>query len=573
VRDDGAHLAVIERSRIQGRRIERHRVWQHERVRGSAAPTSPNIPAILFVALVALYAGFGLCLGNAPMQDLPDHLTRAHIIADLLFNHGGQFGDFFALKLSLFPYVVGDLLLASLDRCIGTVWACRVWIAGLIALLPLGVWFAVRRFGASELAAATAGVLALYVATDQFFILGFTNYLFSAACAFFTIGWFHTAARTGRVSAYVCFVLLLLLSYSLHLTALVFIGIIIAISLTFEIVRKGVTVTRAAVLMLAPVALVVFQLIAAPAIAFGQRVTVGQAMHATSLADRAIHTASVASYSLPGAQAADWWEVAFSKIVRLDFPAQRFNEVADLVIFGLLIATASLPILFSWRRAGRASAVPLVVGCVMVGLYLITPPVVGAVFYSDVRPLHYALLFLIIAGVRCADLDPPVCRAQFASAVIVALANLVYIAVYMLPQNAAMERYRALTAGTARGAKVLPIDTSPVRHYRPFLHAGAYATLDHGVLTPYIFAADTVPNLPYFEYRERPTYAPDEFWYSLNTKVSWNRVVQEYQYLLVTVPWAARRIPVSYTVVTQNDVAALLRLAPEQTSALATQPK
>ena len=548
-------------------------MWQHERASGSAAPTSPNIPATLFIALVALYAGFGLCLGNAPMQDLPDHLTRAHIIADLLFNRGAQFGNFFALKLSFFPYVAGDLVLATLDRCVGTAWACRLWIAALITLMPLSVWFAVRRQGASELAAATAGVLALYVATDQFFILGFTNYLLSAACAFFTLGWFHTAARTGRAGAYVCFVLLLVLSYAIHLTALVFISIIIAVSLTFEIVKKRLTVPRAALLMLAPVPLVMFQLIAAPAIVFGHRAPIGQAMDTTALAAEAMHTASVASYSLPGTQAADWREVAFSKIVRLGFPAERFNRTADFVLFALLVAVAAFPILFSWRRAIHVSAEPLLIGCVLAALYLITPPVVGGVFYSDVRPLHYALLFLLVAGVRSAELYPSVARTQFASAVIVALANLIYVAVYMLPQNLAMERYRSLTASIPRGAKVLPIDTLPLRHYRPFLHAGAYATSDHSALTPYIFAADIVPNMPYFEYRERPSYAPYESWYSLNTKVSWSQVVREYQYMLVTVPWTARRIPVSYTVVSQNDVAALLRLAPEQRSALATQPK
>jgi hypothetical protein len=306
--------------------------------------------------------------------------------------------------------------------------------------------------------------------------------------------------------------------------------------------------------------LLVFQLITAPAIVFGQRAHVGQATHATSLAVQAMHTASVATYSLPGAHATHWREVAFSKIVRLDFPARRFNWPADLVLFALLITAALLPILSSWRRAIRVSAEPLLIASALAALYLVTPPVVGGVFYADVRSLQYALLFLIIAGVLCAELDPRAGRAQLELALIVALANLVYVAVYMLPQNVAMEHYKALTASIPPGAKVLPIDTLPVDHYRPFLHAGAYATSDHEALTPYIFAADNVPNMPYFEYRERPSYTPDESWYSLNRRVSWNEVVREYQYMLVTVPWTTEKIPVSYTVVSQNDVAALLRL-------------
>ena len=38
------------------------------------------------------YALFAYSLSNCPMQDLPNHLTRAHIIADLLFNHGATYG-------------------------------------------------------------------------------------------------------------------------------------------------------------------------------------------------------------------------------------------------------------------------------------------------------------------------------------------------------------------------------------------------------------------------------------------------------------------------------------------------
>jgi hypothetical protein len=37
-------------------------------------------------------------------------------------------------------------------------------------------------------------------------------------------------------------------------------------------------------------------------------------------------------------------------------------------------------------------------------------------------------------------------------------------------------------------------------------------------------------------------------------------VQREYRYLLVTRPWDAQKIPVPYTVVAQNDVAALLEL-------------
>src|SRR5215469_838523 len=463
---------------------------------------SPRVPEATFIGLLSLYVAFDLCLGGAPLQDLPDHLTRAHIMADLLFNHGAQFGDQFAVKFDFSPYVAGDLLLASLDRGIGAAWAARVWIAALIGLLPLSVWFALRRLGAGAIAASTAGVLALYVATDHFFVLGFANYLFGVACAFFAYGWFCTAARTGRAGAYAGFVLLLLLCYAVHLTALIFISAITAVSVAFWVLTGRVPLRRAAVLMSAPVLLVVLQLATASGM---------------DLIAQAAHIASAAAHPGAGAGAADGWR-AVSKITGFAFPAERFNLTADVALFALLIATATFPMLLSWRGVTGVSAEPLLIACALALLYVITPPTVGGVWYAGVRPLQYALLFLIIAGVRSAELRPGVQRAQFALAVLVAVANLAYVAVYMLPVNAAMGRYKALTASIPPGVTVLPVDTEPPRFYRPFLHAGAYATLNRDALTPYLFSADNTPQMYYFRYRERP-YSPYESWYSANTSV------------------------------------------------------
>jgi hypothetical protein len=61
-----------------------------EQVSGSATASSPRVPEVPFIALIVLHVAFGLCLGGAPMQDLPHHLTRAHIIADLLIHHGAK---------------------------------------------------------------------------------------------------------------------------------------------------------------------------------------------------------------------------------------------------------------------------------------------------------------------------------------------------------------------------------------------------------------------------------------------------------------------------------------------------
>jgi hypothetical protein len=518
---------------------------------GIAGCAWPRVRAAVFLALLVLYVALALCLSNSPLQDLPDHLTRAHIIADLLFDHGRNFGGLFALKLSFSPYVAGDLALASLDRCVGTAWAARIWVAASIALLPLSVWFVIRQLGASSVSAITAAVLALYLATDRFFILGFTNYLFSVACALFAYGWFRAAVRTGKPAALVCFVALLLLSYAMHLSALAFVIVMTAISSAFLLANDRASARRVAVLMSAPLLLLLLQLWLAPGTDL-----LAQLRHAESM------------HGELGALASYWGEPAVGKIAGFAFPALRFDRTADVVLFAWLIATAALPLLFTWPRGIRVSAEFLLVAAAMASLYVVTPAEVTTpgdpISYVDVRALQYALVFLIIAGLRCLDLRPRLPGAQFTLAALLALANLLYVASYLLPENASVGRYKALLASVPAGARVLPIETVRLHYYRPFLHAGTYATLISHAVTPYVFAADRNRHMSYFQYRERPPYAPSEFWYTTGKHPSWDQVARDYRYLLVTAPWNAQMIPVPYTVVARNDTAALLRLEDRQ---------
>ena len=495
-----------------------------------SAPASASAPSVIFLVLLALYAAFGLCLGNAPMQDLPNHITRLHIIADLIFSHGGDFGDRFIFQPAFSPYIAGDLLLATLDRFLSTAWACRLCIAASIVLLPLSVWFVVRQQGGSRVAAGAAGVLALYVATDSMFTMGFANFLLSAACALFAYGWFCKATRTPSGYSYACFALLLLLSYALHLSALIFSITIAAVSAALWVWQKRLSIKRAAALLLPPLSLLLLQIALSP----------GTNLHAV--------------YG---------WGTWASKLRWLAFPAWRFELATDMPILVAFAAAAAFPIAVSWRRGATAGTEQLLIAGALAFLYVIAPGEVGVTAYLDVRALHYAWLFLLCAGVRCAELHPRVQSTQLAAAAIIAVMNLVYLAAWMLPQNAALGDYRALAARIPADANVLPIDTrAPVRahhYYDPWRHAGAYVTLESRALTPYLFAGDRQPHLSYFRYTNRP-YAPPQDWYFGGDPVHWERVMREYPYLLVTVPWDARKIPAAYTVVAQNDVAALLEL-------------
>lgn len=505
---------------------------------GTVARAWALAAAASFPVLLGLYAVFGLSLTHAPLQDMPDHITRAHILADLFFNQGREFGDQFILKPSFSPYMGTDLLLASLDRLLGTAWACRLCIAAAIVLLPLGVWFVVRKLRGGRLAASTAGVLALYVATDSMFTMGFASFLFSAAGALFAYGWLCEAARTGSRRSYAWFVLLLLISYVLHLSALIFIIALGGVSAALGVLRGELSARRAAVLLLPPLLLLVLQLALSP----------GADMHGTY-----------------------WWGTWYSKLRWFAFEACRFKLTTDLPILGAFAAVAAFPIALNWpRRRSSAGAEQLLITAALAVLYLITPYEVGIVTYLDMRALHYAALFLVCAGVLCAEFRPGVQRLQLAAAALVAMVNLICLAVWMLPQNAPLGQYRLLARSIPAGARVLPIDTHvPLQgshhYYDPFRHAGAYATFEAHAVTPYLFAGDREPHLSYFRYRQQRPYAPNEIWYAVPAHlkaayVDWPRVQREYRYLLVTRPFDAQKIAVPYTVVAQNDAAALLEL-------------
>ena len=77
---------------------------------------------VILLVAAGIYAALCLSLQNAPLQDLPNHLTRAHIIADLVFNHGAVYGGLFALHGGFYPYLASDLVLASVDRLVGVEW-------------------------------------------------------------------------------------------------------------------------------------------------------------------------------------------------------------------------------------------------------------------------------------------------------------------------------------------------------------------------------------------------------------------------------------------------------------------
>jgi hypothetical protein len=496
------------------------------------------------VACSALALGY-LCLAwsiaNAPMQDVPEHLGRAHIISDLLFDDGSVYGRYFQLQMSFRPYLAGDLLLALLDHYVGTIWAARLLIGAAIVLIPLGARFALKSLQLPRVAVLAGTALSLYVATGWSFVMGFFNYQIAMACALFAYGWFLRAQESSERSVWLSYAMLVLVSYAMHLSGLVFICAFVGISALLRVLQGRTSLWRAAALLAVPCALLILH------ICIGEK--------------------SSPEGWRPG------WGSLYTKLIDLFAPARRFGNVVDLGLFAGFLGVMLFPLFTEPLRNALQSLSLWLCAFGFAALYFALPANAQSIAFVDIRALPYALLFLMFAGVKAASRSAVLMRWQFATATLMVAANLAYVAAIMEPEDNDLGLYRAIAAQAPADARVLPINTRPPigGRYRPFQHAGAYATLDAHAWTPYLFAADANPAMSYFTYVGGRGDAPEEFWYENALSPAgqlgagagqpdWRRIEKSFQYLLVTVPWDPALIPSTYAVAARNGVAALLQI-------------
>jgi len=304
-------------------------------------------PELVFALVFLLYASFALSLGNAPLQDMPNHLARAHILSDLVFNDGATFGHWFKFNFTFTPYLGGDLVLAALDKCFGVSTTARLWIAASILLLPLSVKFALGAQGSSRITAITGSIVAFYLATDWFFVMGFLNYQLSIAMAIFAYGWFLRARNVDRRAPYWLYLTMVLLGYTWHLSALVFVVAIVGTSLLFSIARRELTIWRAATLVMPPIILLAIHLATTSDVAF---------LHHSN------HNTSVSV-----------WGTWSSKLLHMVEPFLRFRLVPEVALFLALLILMCAPIARSLLLHAKIQCESLTLATVFLALYFSCP--------------------------------------------------------------------------------------------------------------------------------------------------------------------------------------------------------
>lgn len=452
----------------------------------SVTPTDivplPIVRVLWASALVVTGAYLLLWLGihNLPYLDFPNHLARAVVMADALFNHGSRFGYAFTVKLSPSTYVLGDLGLASLVQLIGANRAGLVWAALVFLSLPASFAYLARCLHLSPLASATALLIGCYLGSSWFYLSGFFNFQLAISLSFIIAANLFRQCESPSGSRLITIILVTALGYFVHIATVLFVcSISAAVAIAYPAPLRRRALASAAPLLFASVLLF------------------------WGLLDPAAATHGASN-----------WGGLTGKIVRLGSPFIRFDFRSEALCAVPLILFGCLG-LQHWRQLpgdGRARFCAVMVTAFLV-MYFVLPISQGRGYDVDVRalsPMYAGIVLLMLVaidlGSQCLQIT------AWALGACLAVANLWFLHHELLPLDRTIGEYRALLKIVPERSSLLPVSAAPnVGRHQAFLHAGSWATIDRGAITPYLFSGSTGEAMSYFRY-VHPPRAPAIFW-------------------------------------------------------------
>jgi hypothetical protein len=176
--------------------------------------------ALVVLAYIAVFVWFSPLL----LQDYPNHLARAFVMADLLFRHGADFGQSYRFHFMLTPYVAGDLLLTLVVYLTGVKAAGVIWVILTFLSLPAAVYVYLRALRASTEVTLLMLFVSLYLSTDTFFVMGFLEFKLSIALTLVALAQVELLRQQWSGVRFGIFAALIVFTYLTHLAAIAFIG-------------------------------------------------------------------------------------------------------------------------------------------------------------------------------------------------------------------------------------------------------------------------------------------------------------------------------------------------------------
>jgi hypothetical protein len=530
--------------------------------------------AVFLVVVALAYTGFFLSLSNPPFIDAPNHLARAVIMDSLWRDPHSPFQGMFSASQSWVPYTLADFGLILLLRTLGIQMAFPVWAALTVLVLVLGMWVYARQLLATPWAVAAAVLCSWYFATSYFLILGFFAFQWGLAAAFVALGALEALRRNDEkrflwipVYAAACVV-----CYLAHEAAFAILGGMVGVLGFVRVLRKEQSWIRLVWELLPFAVLAAYHFPLVPATPEPVSERMAQAPIAgkvsgffRSMLIRQSYVADAVIQLLWGGLLAGvtWYKLG-SFFVAMFIRQSYVLDGLLLVLFAGIIAAA----LWLGRRPGslRVHWELAAVCGLAAALYFVLPFWWEGVAYVDTRALPFLFIPLLMLSLRIFESSKP-SRAPITGLIIacslLATANLVSLARFLPRQSRAVTRYREALLTIPQGRLVLPIDARPRDgNTFPLRHAGAFYAADRYGYTPYLFS-DRTGGGPFEYFSDLSSiYRPGQRWYRSNSVCDWGKVVESYDYVIITKPWRADRLDLNgLELHYENPVATVFRVS------------
>jgi len=411
-----------------------------------------------------------------PLQDYPNHLLSAHIVAH--YNDPNfDYAQNFILSWRPVPNVLGILIMAGLACVVATPLAGKLVLSLYIIIFPLSIFYLLNAVDSNKLLLGLFGFPLTY---SWFFNMGFLNFCLSLPLYFFAVGfWWKTrSGQRHRVYRIVVLGLLTLLIYLSHfITFGVWIITVALLSLTSvgwrTTIKRGLLLAGLVAIVLIPAALVF----------------------------DAVWVQLEAIFDL----------ITPSVIVFASLPTKLAITFRPFISFRALVEGAILLVLlFSYlalllRNAAQWTATPLLgLALLMVGLFLVLPVGFRGPFYIARRMLILAVILGLPVLYVPTRLRWRFILTGFLTAMSIAHTS-VMLGVYRRA-DAELTDYYAGLQHIPPHQTVLPI----LRVHRGYVyyhdHAWAYYHIDHGGLSPGVFSGRD----QLLSYRHRPPLPHDD---------------------------------------------------------------
>ena len=469
-----------------------------------------NIVFILYLLLLCV-------LSNIPYTDLPNHLTRAYFIGEIIQNPHGVSSFIFDWRFQ--PYILGDLFLAGIVRIFPLHTAAMIWMFFLLGAFPLAVIFYFKERGENQDTVLLFFLLSPFLATNYFFVIGYANFCLGLAGAFVALGYWERFCRVSknRIYSYICYFSFVCMVYCVHLAPILFLIAIVAVGTLLRFYYKKLTFLDSSLIAMPLLFLIAHHVIA---------------QHLGSSPD-------------------DVWifRPAEEKFLALGGMFVRFSYVTDILLTILFLLIPAILILKGGngilkRALHQQDTLESILLFVAIStLFFILPKGLSSGGEVDMRAIPFMVVLALMLVCRIVPVEVLRNRLARLLCMLLALSNLVYLSWFLVPDNRRIGGYAAALSTVPSNQKVLGIATYPLRgRFQSNLHNVEIYMVDQGGFVPHVFSSNTSGDqLGYFSYKQY-YYAPSVFWYVRQESVDWNKVKGVYDYLVVEKPVDRSRI-------------------------------